>query len=105
MKLLGWRSDLFNLQLVQPQKVNQKRLVAFQTFFAPDKSDIPLRIATLCLRLTTLATNLVSQMSGSQQTATLPVPVRLAQGTVQARTFLGPSRNKPIYLLSFERVC
>lgn len=86
MKLLGWRSDLFNLVLIQPEKVNQKRLKAFQDFFAADQSDVSLRVAVLCLRITTLATNLVSQMSGQPRQGVRSVPVRLAQGVVQERT-------------------
>ena len=64
-KLLKMPVGIFSLHLVQPRAQDAKRLKAFQEFFDSDAHRSGLRIAVLCLRLTSLATNLVAKCSGA----------------------------------------
>ena len=64
-KLLKMPVGIFSLHLVQPRAQNAKRLKAFQEFFDSDAHQSGLWIAVLCLRLTSLATNLVAKCSGA----------------------------------------
>lgn len=89
-KLLKMPVDIFSLHLIQPRAQNAKRLQAFQEFFGSDAHQLSLRIAVLCLRITTLATNLTAKKRSGTEDASneLPVSVLLGQSYVQQRTNL-----------------
>ena len=80
MQILQIPVDTFNLQAASE---NQKRIAAFQKWYAEHGSDKYVRKSALCLRLAQFACNLSSKKNTGNGQPTL---VRLALGEVQRRT-------------------
>ena len=77
-------SEVLVTQTKKPNKDNKKRLTAVLKYFADEHQQKMLRTASLCLRLTSYATNLTGQTKeGAHE---LPLFVRLSQGTVQRKS-------------------
>ena len=71
--------------MMTPSSVSQGRLAGFHIWYESTASGRRLRVAALCLQLTTIAVNISSQKAEAKRDR-LPTLLRLAKGEVQTRT-------------------
>ena len=85
MNLLGVPADIFRLRFVRPCEEGRGRLAKYTTWHCSPEAGSSLRIAALCLRLTTHALNITAQNHDGDD-AREPTLLRLARGEVQHKT-------------------
>ena len=84
MNLLGVPADIFRLRFVRPCEEGGGRLAKYTTWHCSPEAGSSLRIAALCLRLTTHALNITAQKHDGDH-AREPTLLRLARGEVQTK--------------------
>jgi hypothetical protein len=82
VQLFNLPASIFTVSSVKPQQKQQKRLEAVKAFWNRPETPRELRVAVLCLRLTTFCMNLVSQKRAGPAGVALTA---LASGHIQHR--------------------
>jgi len=85
MKLIDLPADVFTIRMGSPSAEGKDRLTKFHRWYNSAEAGRQLRVASLCLQLTTHAVSISSQKQ-SKQDGRLPMLVRLARGEVQDKT-------------------
>ena len=91
MKLLDLPSIVFTLRMMSPSAEGGRRLARFHAWYDSEMAGNRLRVASICLQLTTHAVSISSQKTESKL-GRVPIIIRLARGEVQNKTLqhLGP---------------
>lgn len=84
--LLGVPAHVFTVESKNPRLENQKRIDAFGRWYADPSTLGHLKVACLCLQLTSHCTSMTAKKSKSAED--VPTLVKLGRGEVQAHTFL-----------------